>query len=34
MTTNPVNAQNRAFFTDLHDAFHGSSATTPTLPSC
>src|SRR6185369_3321952 len=21
MTTNPVNAQNRAFFTDLHDAF-------------
>jgi len=21
MTTNPVNAQNRAFFADLHDAF-------------
>jgi hypothetical protein len=34
MTTNPVNAQNRAFFADLHEASTGSSAITPTPRWC
>ncbi len=34
MTTNPVNAQNRAFFADLHEAFDRSNATTRSPPSC
>jgi enoyl-CoA hydratase len=32
MTTNPVNAQNRAFFTDLHDAFDRLEADHPDSP--
>ena len=34
MTTNPVNAQDQAFFADLHEAFGGSNATTRSTPSC
>lgn len=34
MNTNPVNAQNRAFFADLHDAFDRLERITPTLRSC
>ena len=32
MNTNPVNAQNRAFFADLHDAFDRLEARPPRLP--
>ena len=31
MTTNPVNAQNRAFFADLHEAFDRLEARPPRL---
>jgi hypothetical protein len=32
MTTNPVNAQNQAFFGDLHDAFDRLERDHPRLP--
>ena len=34
MMTNRVNAQNRAFFADLHAPSTGSNATTPIRRSC
>ncbi|MFF6979948.1 hypothetical protein ACFZAV_19875 [Streptomyces sp. NPDC008343] len=33
MTTNPVNAQGRAFFADLHEAFDRLSAIIRSAPS-
>ena len=34
MTTNPVNAQNRAFFADLHEAFDRLERDHAESPSC